>query len=507
MCGLLFQIDNKQSISDDIFLTNLNKMEWRGPDAQKIHSERDGSVKLGHCRLSVLDPVPRSDQPMVSSDNRFVILFNGEIYNHLTIRERLNLVCRTNSDTETIVEAFSIIGERIFTMLDGMFALVIYDRLAHKWVACRDSFGIKPLYISQSSTSTIIASEPSVIAGILGAELCETSLTEWQLARRPVPGYSFFKGVDEILPGSLVCSDGRVETHWQWRASDEVFCQERFEELLRLSVKSHELSDVSNVSLISGGLDSAVILALSQVKKAYTVGLTHNNEFDGATETSGLLGRDITKIQIDAEELKSLWRLLTKLRGEPLGLPNEALIYSVCKSMLPSEKVVLTGEGADEILFGYDNIFRWACNRDCIKTSDFLERYGYSSIVPTIRLVEYIETLMAGKKPIDFIEDFFYQFHLPGLLRRMDFSSMAASKESRVPFVTKSLIGYCYRQHASIKINDKDSKLPLRAYASKLGLQGALQRKKIGFSAQINANSSRRDEYDEFQSVVMEALR
>lgn len=507
MCGLLFQIDNDQSISEDVFLSNLKKMEWRGPDAQRIHSERDGSVRLGHCRLSVLDPVPRSNQPMVSRDNRFVILFNGEIYNHLVIREKLNLICRTNSDTETVVEGFSTIGERIFTMFDGMFALVIYDRLAQKWVACRDAFGIKPLYISRTSRRTIIASEPAVIAGIIGAELCETSLNEWQLTRRPVPGYSFFKGVEEILPGSLVFSDGRVGTHWQWTASNEVICQERFEEILRFSVKSHELSDVSNVSLISGGLDSAVILALSQVKKAYTVGLTDNNEFDGARETSDLLGRNLTTVKIEAEELKSLWCFLTKLRGEPLGLPNEALIYSVCKSMLPSEKVVLTGEGADEIFFGYDKIFRWACNQDRINISDFLDRYGYSSISPTSRLVEYIETLMVGKNPIDFLEDFFYQFHLPSLLRRMDFSSMAASKEARVPFVTKKLIGYFYRQHNSIKINENDSKLPLRIFAAKLGLHGALQRKKIGFSAQIKESSSRREEYDEFQSVVMGALR
>ena len=106
----------------------------------------------------------------------------------------------------------------------------------------------------------------------------------------------------------------------------------------------------------------------------------------------------------------------------------------------------------------------------------------------------------------DFVEDFFYQVHLPGLLRRMDFASMAASKEARVPFVDKNLISYMYRRSSDIKINDSESKIPLRLFAKKLGLHGALERKKIGFSAQANKELTRQEDYKKFQQIIMETL-
>jgi asparagine synthase (glutamine-hydrolysing) len=510
MCGLIFADQQYgKRISIKHFEAALNRQKWRGPDAQHVLSLKEGRFLLGHNRLSIIDPKMRSDQPMISSSGRYAILYNGEIYNHNEIRVRLNINFKTTSDTETILEGYEKIGEQIFDLLDGMFALVIVDIQTGRWLAARDPFGIKPLFIGKDTNgTTVIGSEAPVVASLVKTSYCTESIEEWKLIRRPVPGKSFFQGVEEVLPGRLVRSDNSTRKFWELVPSNLPYEQEAFEKLMRDTIAQHEISDVENVSLLSGGLDSAVITALSSVSRAYCVGLQCNNEFDGASETASLLNRELITVAICPEDLRNNWRELTKIRGEPLGLPNEGLIYEVCRKMQPMEKVVLTGEGADELLFGYDGIYRWAVNTPWQGVEKFLRKYGYSTFVqPTERLISYIEELKEKKDHIEFLEDFFYYVHLPGLLRRMDFASMAASKEARVPFVNKRLISYMYRRPSGIKINGTHSKLPLRELASKQGLQGVLSRKKIGFSAQIESGKTRFDEYKEFQSIVLETLK
>lgn len=510
MCGFIFSEQTYgNQISKDRFESALNRQKWRGPDAQHILSINEGRFLIGHNRLSIIDPDARSDQPMISRNGRFVIVFNGEVYNHLEIRHKLGIDFKTKSDTETILEGYSLIGESIFSLIDGMFALVILDCLSGNWIAARDPLGIKPLFIGHDPRGmTVIGSEAPVVASLIDAPPCPIAIEEWRLIRRPVPGASFFQGVNEILPGTVRRSNGSTKVFWELTPMDQPYEQEVFERLLRATINQHELSDVQNVSLLSGGLDSAVITALSSVSRAYCIGLPENNEFKGASETATVLGRELVNVTITPDDLRNNWRELTVMRGEPLGLPNEGLIYGVCKKMQPMEKVVLTGEGADELLFGYDGIYRWASSKPWQGVQEFLARYGYASPVRlTERLSTYIENLKSSKDSIEFVEDFFYLVHLPGLLRRMDFASMAASKEARVPFVSKNLINYMYRRPHEIKINKSDSKLPLRQLATKLNLHGALARKKIGFSAQIESSKSRFIEYAEFQSIVLESLK
>lgn len=507
MCGFIFQKNEHHPVKSSVFNIALNSIEWRGPDAKKIKYLENNNVALGHCRLSILDLNERSDQPMYSSCGNFIILMNGEIYNYEYIRETLSLNCNTTSDTETVLEAYILIGNKIFDMLDGMFSIVIYDIENKYWVAARDAFGIKPLFIYKDDKTTVIGSEPSSIASIVNAEPCSISLSEWELIRRPVPGKSFFKNVDEIMPGTIIDSEGCNTIFWHWTKPKEDFNQEKFESLLNESIYSHELSDTDIVSLLSGGLDSAIIASQSRLTKCYTIGLEDNNEFEGAKDTADTIRKKLISIEVSKQELRETWKYLTNLRGEPLGLPNEGLIYLVCKKMLENEKVVLTGEGADELLFGYDGIFRWALNQKDLDVSEFLIKYGYSDKIESERLMIFLNQLNKNKEPIEFVEDFFYQVHLPGLLRRMDFASMAASKESRVPFVTKKLISYVYRQPAYHKINNEYSKIPIREYAKKLELNGALKRKKIGFSAQLNKENSRVEDYSDFRNLILEELK
>lgn len=509
MCGLLFLQQNKPNVIDfEMFEAALQMQSWRGPDATGLQKSEDGHFYFGHNRLTILDSSEKANMPMTSSNGRYTILYNGEIYNHQALRDELDLSCTTGSDTETILEGYAKIGEEIFTKLDGMFAIVLYDKENHSWICARDPLGIKPLFYYKSQDVILIGSEPAPIANLIGANPSKDSIKEWKLIRRPMPGCSYFEHVNEVLPGTVMRSDASVSRFW---AIEDVlngeFSQDVFEEKIRESIFMHEMNDYETVSFISGGLDSAVVSAVSSVGVLYTVGLSQNNEFEGAKETANIINKAVKEVEVAPKALEDAWRKLTVLRGEPLSVPNEGLIHLACQSMGKTEKVVLTGEGADELLFGYDRIFKWASEQDEISIEEFLERYAYhDSSILTSRLRTYIEKLMSDKKPVEFIEDFFIYVHLPGLLRRMDFGSMSASKEARVPFVTKGLYGYMYRRSFECRNRDGMSKYPLKLLALKLGLEGAVNRKKIGFSATLGKGNSRFSEYDHFQNIVLTQL-
>ncbi|MCH8479582.1 MAG: asparagine synthase (glutamine-hydrolyzing) [Wenzhouxiangella sp.] len=506
MCGFLFATDKSGPVEQDKCAQLLERMSWRGPDAHQLVARRDGSTVLAHCRLAIVDPLARSDQPMRSRNGRYWIVFNGEIYNHIELRRQLALDCRTGSDTETILEAYAKVGEQAFELLDGMFALVIFDEWSGSWVAARDAFGIKPLFHSAKGDQVCIASEASVVATYFQHPVCEQSLAEWRLIRAPMPGYSFFQQVREVPPGTFLSSGGVSARFWEWPPGHHALDQERFEDALNSSVRAPELGDVSTVSLVSGGLDSSILTVLSSVERAYSVGMPGNNEFQGAREATDRAGCELVPVNLSGNELEHSWHQLARLRGEPLSVPNEGLIHAVCKAMGPREKVVLTGEGADELLFGYDNIFRWMNDAASFCPRQFLLRYGYSEQEPTERLLDHVSELARDLTPIQFCEDFFLQIHLPILLRRMDFGSMSASREARVPFVCKKLVEQLYRLPAAIKLSADESKIPLRRFAKRLGLHGTLERAKIGFSARVDGVSGRHAEYRRFQELNMEAL-
>jgi len=508
MCGFLYCSAEKVMSYDNVYAA-LKKQDWRGPDAIGLQQPVP-NIFMGHVRLSIQDLSQQADQPMISSCSRYTIIFNGEIYNHHIIRNDLELNCRTNSDTETILEGFAKIGSDIFDMLEGMFSVVIYDKSKDDtWVA-RDRFGIKPLYSCDISGIQIYSSETISIRHLVSCTISQESVKEWELIRRPIPGKTFFSEIDEVIPGSVLKNKKLVHSLRIDSLDSSVidFSDENIFRTLSRSIQAHELSDVTNVSLLSGGIDSSVITALSSVEKVYTVGMNNNNEFDAARETARQLGKEIVEVCVTEQQLVDAWETLINLRGEPLSVPNEGLIYLVCKSMEVDEKVVLTGEGADELFFGYDKIFRKAVNsNNRMSIDDFFSSYAYSSVdkVP-YRLLDYADTIKENKSDIDFVEDFFIKLHLPGLLRRMDGASMSAHKEARVPFVDNRLAHYVYHLDHRHKLSSTQSKLPLRKIAKKLALHGALQRKKIGFSSTMSQQKDKYVEYNNFRKINMDIL-
>ena len=511
MCGILFTKSDKP-IDKYKFEQALLKQKWRGPDAIGLIKENKG-VYLGHVRLSILGLSNSCNQPMPSMSNRLKIIYNGEIYNHKELRKKFNIKCKTESDTETILEAFEKIGPEIFEHLDGMFALVIYEVNTGSWWAVRDKFGIKPMYIYQnkSNNTVIISSETISIRNLVNCTISEESINEWNYIRRPIPSKTFFNEIDEVMPGTILKNNRTInKLKIQANSNEDVFNQEKLENIVKKSIRNHELSHVTNVSLLSGGIDSSLITAISKCKKAYTIGLNENNEIPEARDTANNLSKKLVEVNVKSQQMLDSWNHLIKLRGEPLSVPNEGLIYLVCKNMKFDEKVVLTGEGADEIFFGYDRIFRKAISlKNKMAINTFYKYYCYSNKKENkkTRLYAYIENFMFGKNNIVFIEDFFMKIHLTGLLRRMDMASMAASKEARVPFVTDNLIRYMYKRSSEIKINEKYSKIPLRVMCEKLKLNKVISRKKIGFSSSYGVFKNKYDEYNSFREINLKALK
>jgi len=510
MCGILFVDQKKNFISKSNFVKVLKSQSWRGPDNTSFKIFNNNKIFLGHNRLTILDKKSRSNQPMESDDGRYLLIFNGEIYNYKEIIKKYKLKLKTTSDTEVILKGFILKGKDILNDLDGMFSFIIYDNEKSEWFCARDRFGIKPLFIYHDKNKTVIGSEPGSIAKLLNLKIDHMSILEWKLVRAPTPNYTFFKNLSQF-PKSCYRTNKINQNipYYQLKKKNNKINFSKIKKIIDSSIYSHQMGDVSCTSLLSGGIDSTIILKnSSKVKKCYSVGLKKNNEFIAASKISKKLNKKISLVELENQKLVSTWKYLTKLRKEPLSVPNEGLIYLVCKKMNKKNKIVLTGEGADEIFFGYDKIFRWALTQNRLNIKKFIEMYGYSNKVkPTIRLMNYIKTIASKKKVIDFVEDFFYDFHLPTLLRRMDFASMAASKEARVPFVSKNIIENLYRKDPGIKINKNHSKIPLRKYIEKINLNFVLKTKKIGFSAEINNKLGKFKNYSIFQNIVLKTFK
>ena len=447
---------------------------------------------------------------MASEDGRYFLIFNGEIYNYKEIIKKYKLKLKTTSDTEVVLKGYILKGKNILDELDGMFSFVIYDKKKSIWFCARDRFGIKPLYIYQDKTKTVIGSEAGSIAKLLNLKIDYLSIKEWKLLRSPAPNYTFFKKLHQF-PKSCYRESNSINniSYYNLKKNKKKINLKKIKQLIKYSIQSHQMGDVSCTSLLSGGIDSTIILKnSSKVKRCYSVGLKDNNEFVAAKKISRELDKRISLITVNVHKLKSTWKFLTKLRNEPLSVPNEGLIYLVCKKMSKNNKIVLTGEGADEIFFGYDKIFRWSLSQKNLNLKKFIQLYGYSNTLkPTSRFIKYIKKLSAKKKVIDFVEDFFYDFHLPILLRRMDFASMAASKEARVPFVSKEIIENLYRKNPKLKIDKNYSKKPLRNYIKNINLNFILNMKKIGFSADTENKKDKFHNYSIFQNIVLNTFK
>jgi asparagine synthase (glutamine-hydrolysing) len=381
MCGIVGVYNfNKESVSESALFDANECLIHRGPDAGNIFIHKN--VGLAHRRLSIIDLSENGSQPMSSSDGRYTIAFNGEIYNFIELRKQLveefDIVFSSESDTEVVLNAFIAWNDDSFRRLNGMFALAIFDQLENKIVLARDRYGIKPLYYTNYNNTFVFASEIVAIKSYLGESfkynIKEQALVEYAWFGNPLGENTFFENVKEVLPGrTFKLTENGLEITRFWEPSqieDNLHISEkdvikRVRNLMEESVKRHLISDVPVGIFLSGGIDSSVITALSSEFytgkiKTYSVGFDFDkgiNELPKAKMLAERFGTDHHEVYVEAKNLPDVIERLVDAHGEPFADAADIPLYLLTNQVKREVKVVLQGDGGDEIFGGYSRYF------------------------------------------------------------------------------------------------------------------------------------------------------
>lgn len=367
MCGIV-GFTNNINDSNKVIGEMMDKIRHRGPDAAGSYVDED--IALGHRRLSIIDISSSGDQPIFNEDGSMVIVFNGEIYNYREIREKLvsaGHVFKTETDTEVLIHGYEEYGEKLLNMLRGMFSFVIWDKNKKELFGARDFFGIKPMYYALMGKTFMFGSEIKsfLIHPEFKRELNTSALENYLTFQYSPTKETFFKNVYKLLPAHyFVVKDGKMQIKRYWdvnfNADEKPDLDEwvnRISDTFRGSVEAHKIADVEVGSFLSSGVDSSYVAAVADVDKTFTVGFGNDekyNEIGWAKNFSKAIGKENTSKVITPEEY---WGSLEKIQyhmDEPLADPSAVALYFVCNIASEKLKVVLSGEGADEIFGGYN---------------------------------------------------------------------------------------------------------------------------------------------------------
>ncbi len=475
MCGILVNNASNEGFSDA-----LNLLKHRGPDASGMIELASHSI--GHHRLSILDLDSQSDQPFRSDDGNLAMSYNGEIYNFKELASKHGLVCRTSSDSEVLLRLYEKLGAKCLDELNGMFAFVVIHRGSGKVFAARDRLGIKPLYLDRRSKQVRFCSEVEPLLKLDPDFSWDyEGLRQYVKLRTCFHGKTVYKNI-EMLPAGHYYDDGNVRCYWNLPEGEQRAPEDdELRELLEDAIKIRRLSDVPVGSYLSGGLDSTIVAGVAKVNDVWSVGFEDHNEFEYADLAASKFGLSHTACLMNAEGFLSTAKEMIVKRREPLSVPNEVLIYEMTKQVKAKNTVVLSGEGADELFFGYDRVFRWAEQQSSFQLGEFDKLYSYGSHKDDEIFESVMEPYLGGRTALDSVARFFQLDHLQGLLRRLDNSTMLASVEARVPFVDHRLVermagvSFDYRMEAGVV------KAPLKRVFNDLVPQEIIHRKKVGF--------------------------
>jgi len=485
MCGILFS--NKRDYTELQFKRALAEMRHRGPDSSDhyLFCPR-GRMKLGHNRLKILDLNDSANQPFFSQSKKHVIIYNGEIYNFRELTRQFNLHLHTYCDTELIIELYELIGVDLLQYLNGDFAFVITSLDTGEFFVARDRLGVKPLYYIDDLQYFTCASEIAPLVTLLGhVEFDEEGLRQYKKMRTFFHGKTLYKNIKMFLPGHYRVND-KLYRYWQLPEQPQSPpTDEELRSLISTAVDYRCISDVPVGSYLSGGVDSTIVASLLNKPDTWTVGFSDMNEFEWGKLAAESCKAHHTEIVMQDAEFFELARAMIIQHKEPLSVPNEVMLYKMTRAAKAHNTVILSGEGADELFFGYDRIFHWA-NQFEWNVEDFEELYTYG----TEKDVEIIDAVLAPyfkyKRNIDMIARFFQLDHLHGLLRRLDNSAMLASVEARVPFVDHRIIERMVGVSFDYRMQDGVVKAPLKRAFSDLLPKEIIERKKIGFPVPLN---------------------
>lgn len=371
MCGITGITDKQVEGLEQAIERMTKAIAHRGPDDDGYYV--DDMVALGMRRLAIID-LEHGRQPITTPDERFIIFFNGEIYNYKEMKKELvGYDFKTESDTEVILAGFAKFGPEIFRKLRGMFALAIYDTQEKKLVLARDPFGVKPLYYWQRGNKiAAFASEVKSFLSLKGfkAEVNDAAVYNYLSFQYNPLDECFFKGVFKLAPGHHLTLDIKTGIfdvkryyHFEFRP-DERLTEDAMAEKIRTTMKDsvahHMIADVPVGSFLSGGIDSSIIATLMQEErgekriKTFTVGFGAVSEGLEARQTAEPLGTDHTELTVSAEEYFEALPKAIYHFDEPVADPSALGLYFLAREARQSVKVVLSGEGADELFGGYN---------------------------------------------------------------------------------------------------------------------------------------------------------
>ncbi|MDE2119422.1 MAG: asparagine synthase (glutamine-hydrolyzing) [Betaproteobacteria bacterium] len=376
MCGIAGMLDFSRSPPVEAAWAMVHALHHRGPDGHGVQA--CGPAVLGHARLAIIDPAAGA-QPLCNEDASVWVTFNGEIYNHADLRAellRLGHVFRTRCDTEVLVHAYEAWGDELVSRLDGQFAFALWDQRRRRLLLARDRVGIRPLFLRRDGTRLGFASEVKALAAMPGwaPRLSTAVLAEIFTTWAPLPGHSVFDGVRSLEPGTCLVADADGERswrYWDWSfpargaadiAGDADSCAQQLLENLQRSVGQRLRADVPVGAYLSGGLDSAAVAALARRGGAAhlrTFSIRFDDpEFDEGAPQQMLaraLGCEHSEWRCrDADIADGFAEAVWHAEAPMLRTAPVPLMLLARQVHAAGYKVVLTGEGADEVLGGYD---------------------------------------------------------------------------------------------------------------------------------------------------------
>jgi asparagine synthase (glutamine-hydrolysing) len=560
MCGIcgFYSISNHYD-SQAVLSAMTASLCHRGPDGMGTWLSPEMDVGLGHTRLAIID-IEGGHQPIRSLDGRFVIVFNGELYNFRSLRKELEGLghhFRTSSDTEVLLEAYIRWGPACLQRFRGMFALAIYDTQEREVFLARDRTGIKPLYYHCGPTGFLFGSEIKAVLRVPGVprRLDYQALADFLVLGYPLAPKTMFLDLCELEPGTALRVSGRgieKQRFWSWRplpgSMGESEALEQTEAALTESLREHLVSDVPIGILLSGGIDSSLLVAilarvLREAMETFTVSFPEAayDESPDAEAVASSLGVRHRKIVLDSRlaDISLIQNILVQF-DQPFADSSAIPTYFICKEIRRSAKVALGGDGGDEMFGGYrrfadadtaklvgalpspflklsgsmlagiggiaphisrmgKRFIRSAASRDegrflalsCYTFPDDLPEMIEPAVIKTIG--NYVPSMSlnghgtsnpGGKEFVDST----VRYALPGdYLRKVDVMSSAHGLEVRVPFLGEHVLECAAKIPVHLKYSRKKNKIILRKLAEKYLPRTIVEKPKAGFGIPLDS--------------------
>lgn len=541
ICGFTGSINNEKSILEAM----MNRIIHRGPDG--AGSYFDAGIAMGHRRLSIIDLSDAGKQPMINADGTLVCTFNGEIYNYKELKAQLiekGYRFSSDCDTEVLLHGYTEWKEKMLDKLRGMFAFALWNTQTHELFMARDMFGIKPLYYAQINGQLVYASEIKSILEYPGytREVNLEALEQYLSFEYSVLPETFFKGIFKLMPGHyLTWNAGKLSiTRYfdpmltpskQPLAHDELV--QRIDDTLQNSIRYHMVSDVEVASLLSSGVDSSYVATQFKGKRTYTVGFDYEryNEIPYAQKLAHTLGIQNTSKVISTDEYWSELSRIQYYMDEPLADASASALYFVDREAARDVKVILSGEGSDELFGGYNiyhepfSLARYQALPQALRTclaalakripghpkgknfvirgalpveERFIGNANVFSDQQKTRVLKYRTKRRAQQLTKPFYDKVKHladtekmqyidlNFWLVGdILLKADKMSMAHSLESRVPFLDREVFELARTLPLNEKIANGATKACFREVAHRYLSAFQAQKKKLGFPVPI----------------------